>query len=109
MRRIPPDPGKRLCFGMKENRIGPFPQPGYSDEYGNVHDENGFRYRCAASAGWIGEKTLQLRVQIIDRYFGSTVMTFAFRDENAAGVRTVKTAEDFLNEYNGWMAAYRKL
>ena len=99
---------KQLAFGMKENAFGLFPQLGYSDEYGNVHEITDFRYRCAASAGWIAEKTLQIRVQIIDRYFGSTTMTFAFKDENTVGVRMIKVAEDFLNEYEGWMTAYRK-
>lgn len=99
---------KQLDFGMKENHFSLFPQLGYSNEYGNVHDITDFKYRCASSAGWIDEKTLQIRVQIIDRYFGSVVMTFGFRDENTVGVRMIKAAEDFLNEYEGWMTAYRK-
>ena len=65
-------------------------------------------YDCATSAGWLDEKTLQVRVQIIDRYFGSTVMTFGIRDEHTAAVRMIKHAEDFLSEYDGWMAAHRK-
>jgi len=99
---------KQLYFGMKDNDFGLFPQLGYSDEYGNVHDITDFKYRCASSAGWIAERTLQIRVQIIDRYFGSVVMTFAFKDENIVGVRMIKVAEDFLNEYDGWMSAFRK-
>ena len=98
---------KQLHFNMKENRIGLFPQLGYSDEYGNVHENNGFMYRCAASAGWLDEKTLQLRVQIIDRYFGSLVATFGFRDAHTACLRMVKVAEDFLDEYSGWAGAFR--
>ena len=96
---------KRLPFGMKKNVFGKFPQMGYSDDRGNVHEITDFRYDCAASAGWIEEKKLQLRVQIIDRYFGSVVMTFGFRDESTVGVRMIKHAEDFLSEYDGWMAA----
>ena len=42
---------------------------------------------------------------IIDRYFGSLVATFGFRDGRIAGVRMIKHAEDFLNEYDGWMGA----
>ncbi|MBR3927579.1 MAG: serine hydrolase [Clostridia bacterium] len=94
---------KTLPFGMAKNVFSQFPQLGYSDEYGNVHDETGFKYRCAASAGWIEEKKLQIRIQIIDRYFGSLVITFGFRNENTVSVRMIKNAEDFLNEYNGWM------
>lgn len=98
---------KRLPFGMGKNRFGKFPQMGYSDERGNVHELNSFMYDCAASAGWLEPQTLQLRVQIIDRYFGSTMITFGFRDERTAAVRMIKHAEDFLGEYDGWMAAHR--
>lgn len=97
---------KRLPFGMKENRFVKFPQLGYSDDRGNVHEITDFRYDCAASAGWIEPQKLQLRVQIIDRYFGSMVATFGFRDEHTVGVRMVKTAEDFLSEYDGWLGAW---
>lgn len=100
---------KRLPFGMKENVFGSFPQRGYSNDRGNVHDESSpFMYRCAASAGWVEEQKLQLRVQIIDRYFGSLVVSFGFRDEYTCGIRMIKSAEDFLNEYNGWAGAYRE-
>lgn len=99
---------KRLSFGMGSNVFGKFPQLGYSDGRGNVHEMNGFMYDCAASAGWIEAQKLQLRVQIIDRYFGSTVMTFGFRDAHTAAVRMVRHAEDFLSEYDGWMAAHRQ-
>lgn len=98
---------KRLPFGMKENRFVKFPQLGYSDERGNVHDITDFQYDCAASAGWIEPRKLQLRVQIIDRYLGKLLMTFGFRDETIAGVRMMKCAEDFLNEYEGWIIARR--
>lgn len=96
---------KRLLFGMKRNVFGKFPQLGYSDDRGNVHEITDFRYDCAVSAGWIEKQKLQIRVQIIDRYFGSVVMTFGFRDEHTVGVRMIKHAEDFLSEYDGWMAA----
>lgn len=98
---------KRLTFGMKKNIFGKFPQLGYSDEYGNVHEITDFRYDCAASAGWINETTLQLRVQIVDRYFGSLVISFGFADPDTVGVRMIKIGEDFLDEYQGWMIARR--
>ncbi len=96
---------KKLPFGMKKNLFVKFPQFGYSDDRGNVHEITDFRYDCASSAGWLEEKKLQIRVQIIDRYFGSTVMTFGFVDEKNVGVRMIKNAEDFLSEYDGWMIA----
>ncbi len=96
---------KRLPFGMKKNWFGKFPQLGYSDGRGNVHEITGFMYDCATSAGWIERNKLQIRVQIIDRYFGSVIMTFGFTDDGDVGVRMVKVAEDFLDEYQGWIAA----
>lgn len=98
---------KTLPFGMKHHIIGPFPQAGYSNQRGNVHEISDFRYRCAASGGWIESRKLQLRIQIIDRYLGQLFITFGFRDQNTAGVRMVKSAEDFLKEYEGWMGARR--
>lgn len=98
---------KRLPFGMGSNWFGPFPQAGYSDEYGNVHVMDDFRYRCAVSAGWVETQKLQIRVQILDRYFGLLVITLGFRDERTAGVCMSKSAEDFLGEYEGWAIARR--
>ena len=51
------------------------------------------------------EKKLQLRVQIIDRYFGILIINIAFKDENRCSLRMMKQAEDFLNEYQGWLNA----
>ena len=96
---------KQLPFGLKKNRFVKFPQFGYSNDFGNVHEITDFRYDCASSAGWVEEQKLQIRVQIIDRYFGSTMMTFGFVDEKTAGVRMISNAEDFLQEYEGWMIA----
>ena len=95
---------KKLTFGMGKNVFGLFPQFGYSDQRGNVHEMTDFRYRCAASAGWIEPNKLRLHVHIIDRYFGQLAITFGFRGD-AAGVRMVNSAEDFLEEYEGWINA----
>ena len=94
---------KRLPFGLKKNVFAPFPQDGYSDEYGNLHEINGFRYRSAISAGWVEEQKLQIRVQVIDRYFGLLVMTIGFRGPEWVSIRMEKCAEDFFDEYSGWL------
>lgn len=98
---------KELPFGLKHNLICSFPQAGYSNLRGNVHEINDFRYRCAVSGGWVDPHKLQLRVQIIDNYLGQLFITFGFRDKNTVGVRMIKAAEDFLQEYEGWMGAHR--
>ena len=100
---------KKLPFGFGHNVFGSFPQKGYSDQRGNVHDETSpFMLKCAVSACWREPQKLFLRVQIIDRYFGGTMMTFGFRDENTVGVVMHKVAEDFLQEYDGVFGAYRE-
>ena len=92
---------KRLPFGLGENVFCKFPQLGYSDQRAGVHDENSdFRYDAAVSAGWVEEAKLSIRVQILDKYFGNMTAEFAFRGDYAA-VRMRKTAEDFLEEYQG--------
>lgn len=98
---------KQLPFGMGENWFGPFPQAGYSDNRGNEHLLNDFRYRCAASAGWVEERKLQIRVQVIDRYFGLLVITLGFRPDGMLGVCMAKCAEDFFQEYSGWAVGRR--
>ena len=98
---------KKLPFGMKKNIFTLFPQFGYSDQRGNVHEVTDFRYQCAVSAGWVEEKKLQIKVQIIDRYFANLIITIGFRDLDTVGICMNKCAEDFLNEYQGWLGAKR--
>ncbi len=91
---------KELPFTLGKNTFCKFPELGYSDGYGRVKTTNGFMYNCASSAGWLDEKVLSLRVQIIDRYFGNLFMIFAFKGDEV-GVSMSKTAEYFLMEYEG--------
>lgn len=98
---------KKLPFGMGSNRFGYFPELGYSDEYGNRHDITDFKYEDAVSAAWVTDRHLRIFVQIIDRYLGSCVMNFGFRDGNTCGIRMIKNAEDFLGTYEGWAGARR--
>ena len=96
---------KVLPFGLGKNVFCQFPQLGYSDLLAGVHDESSdFKYAAAVSAGWVEEAKLNLRVQIIDKYFGNMTAEFAFRGDQAA-VRMRKTAEDFLEEYQGTLLA----
>ncbi|MBE7012247.1 MAG: serine hydrolase [Ruminococcaceae bacterium] len=89
---------KELPFGMCYNEFAPFPQEGYSDEVGSQKGDR--LYDCAASAAWVGENQLFIKVQIIDTYFGRLNINLGFKD-GQIGVHMNKTAEDFLNEYQG--------
>ena len=89
---------------MGENHFGKFPQLGYSNEVGGQRTTDGFMYDCAASAAWDDAAKLKLYVQVIDRYFGTLYMLFAFKGDEVA-VNMVKSAEDFFGEYAGSLVA----
>ena len=91
---------KELEFGLGGNAFGIFPQEGYSDQVGSVYAPGHF-YKCAASAAWVEESKLFIKVQIIDDYFGNLSIILGFR-ENLLGVYMCKCAEDFLDEYTGF-------
>lgn len=96
---------KELRFGINKNMFGKFPQLGYSNETGRIRTEDGFMYDDAVSLRFTQDNKLQLRVQIIDKYFGNFLATFAFCG-NAAVCKFSATAENFLQEYNGEFTAY---
>ncbi len=95
---------KTIHFGINKNVFGKFPQLGYSNEYGVLNTTDGFMYNDAASLCFSDDNKLTLIVQIIDRYFGNFSAIFAFNDDYATA-NFVKTAEDFLKEYNGLVIA----
>ena len=89
---------KELPFGMCYNEFAPFPQKGYSDIVGSQKGDR--LYDCAASAAWVSDNQLFIKVQIIDTYFGRLNINLGFTDDKL-GVNMNKTAEDFLDEYTG--------
>lgn len=95
---------KTMPFGFGQNVFAKFPQEGYSDLVGAVAAPGNY-YDAAFSADWPAEKTLRLRVQIIDKYFGNLSVLFGFRDEKTVTVRMQKNAENFLDEYAGMFNA----
>ena len=97
---------KVLPFGINHNVFGKFPQLGYSNDRGGIVTTDGFMYDDAVSAAWLQDNKLAIYVQIIDRYFGNCYMTIAFNKEYAT-VRMAKVAEDFLNEYSGFITAIK--
>lgn len=90
---------KELKFGIGYNEFGKFPQEGYSDMVGTEYAPGNY-YNCACSADWAREKTLRIKVQIIDKYFGNACFMVGFKDERIS-INITKTAEGFLREYVG--------
>ena len=92
---------KVLPFGICHNLFCKFPELGYSNEYGGVHDATSpFMYDAAVSASWRADGKLVINCQIIDRYFGNFSAVIAFNGDYVAMTMT-KTAEDFLGKYQG--------
>ena len=92
---------KEIPFGMCENEFSEFPQEGYADEIGSVAGDR--LYKCAASAAWVSDNQLFIKVQIIDIYFGRLGITVGFNEDGKMGVYMRKIAEDFLDEYTGYL------
>lgn len=92
---------KTIMFGMGENVFGMFPQEGYSKQVATVYAP-GHYFKCASSARFTHENKLELLVQIIDEYFGRLYIRAAFLEDNTLAVLMQKTAEDFLQEFEGY-------
>ncbi|MBQ3124772.1 MAG: serine hydrolase [Clostridia bacterium] len=92
---------KEIPFGMCENEFSQFPEEGYAGEIGSVKGDR--LYECASSAAWVSDNQLFIKVQIIDIYFGRLNITVGFNDDGKMGVYMNKTAEDFLDEYQGYL------
>jgi len=90
---------KAITFGWGENRFQTFPQTGYSDMIaGKLCPGNA--YHCAAAGGWLEPSKLHIKVQAIDKYFGTLHMAFSFKDSRVVVVME-KVAEAFFEEYSG--------
>lgn len=90
---------KKLTFGIGYNEFGKFPEEGYSDLVAGK-PASGHYYDVACSADISEEEKLRIKVQVIDKYFGTACFVFSFKDDRVT-VNMIKTAEAFLNEYQG--------
>ncbi|MBO5068273.1 MAG: serine hydrolase [Clostridia bacterium] len=96
-----------IPFGINKNVFGKFPQLGYSSEYGDVPTTDGFMYNDAVSFTWLDHRQCILFVQIIDEYFANMSAVFAFKGDEVV-VSFSKTAEAFLEEYQGVLIAHKE-
>lgn len=98
---------KTLPFGINKNVFGKFPEFGYSDEIGGEVTTNGHTYSDAVSLRFTEGSKLQMKIQIIDKYLGNFLASFAFVGDEVA-CKFTGTAENFLQSYNGSFVAKRK-
>ena len=90
---------KEIAFGLGDYVLGEFPETHYSGDTIGVPSERGFRYN--ACGNWVENDKLSVRVNIIDDYFGNLTITMSFKDDTIT-IYMFKTAEMFLDEYNGF-------
>ena len=91
--------GKReIKFKMGEYIPGTFPETHYSGEVLTVPVNR--EYKCKTCGAWVTQNQLLIRSYIIDDYLGNLTVTIGFKD-NKIGLRMVRNAEFFLEEYEG--------
>ncbi len=90
---------KKLYFGMKKYVECGFPETHY---FGDTINKPASRmYKSTNCAAWTEENKLVIRSYIIDDHLGNLTITLSFKGDEI-GVFMHKTAEFFLNEYEGF-------
>jgi len=93
-----------LKFGVGQVLSQKFPQKNYfGKQIGHVP---GIQYDCLCTAAWADETSLAAHVWVVDDYFGSVKMHIVFEDDTVTIIMK-KTAEWFLEEYQGFMSGTR--
>jgi hypothetical protein len=90
---------KEILFGYGEYKESFFPETHY---YGATIGLSANRpYLCASGGVWTEKQKLVIRVNIIDDYLGNLTITLSFKGKEL-GMAMYKTAEWFLDEYEGF-------
>lgn len=95
---------KEITFGMGENLSGIFPEEGYSDEVGGKYAPGSF-YKYMASASWVEDRKLNIKVHIIDKYLAQFNIVIGFKGDEV-GMYMFAAAENFLRDYNGYTGGH---
>lgn len=90
---------KEILFGYGEYKEGVFPETHYSGD--TIGTPANRPYRCVAAGVWTQQHKLVIKVNIIDDYFGNLTINLGFKGQEV-GMVMHKTAEWFLNEYQGF-------
>ena len=89
---------KDIPFGMGEYVISQWPETHYSGTRIGVPAGRG--YRSMSAALWTEEHKIGIRSYLIDDYFGNLYTVISFKG-NKATLNMSKSAEGFLEEYDG--------
>lgn len=89
---------RRIDFRMGALRMHIFPEPQYFGRA--IRTPKGEGYRTMSGARFAEARKLIIRSYLVDDYFGNLTVTLSFKGDEAT-VYMTKTAEWFLNEYQG--------
>lgn len=94
--------GEEKCipFGFGEYVQHEFPEKGYFGR--RIREPKGDGYRTFSAGLWTQPDKLCIRSCLADWYFGNLTVTLSFTSPDTVTVLMSKTAEWFLDEYNGW-------
>ncbi len=96
---------KTINFGIGKAVMGEFPQDGYSTEIlGKPGDR---RFRSIASGAFTDERTLHIKCDVIDEYFGNLNIIAVFENDTLA-LFMKPNAQMFLSEYKGFTSGILK-
>lgn len=94
---------KKLYFGIKKYVECGFPETHYFGD--TINKPSGKMYKSTNCAAWTGENKLVIRSFIIDDHLGNLTITLSFKGDQI-GAYMHKTAEFFLDEYEGFAGGY---
>ena len=89
---------KEILFGMKKFVPGELPELYFDRQIGTKGNR---KYRTLASAAWVEPHKLYIRVCVTDDYLGGLHIEISFK-KNEVGMHMKKTAEWFLEDYQGF-------
>ncbi|MCL2570991.1 MAG: beta-lactamase family protein [Defluviitaleaceae bacterium] len=95
---------KEIIFGYGEYKEGLFPETHYFGDTVGIPANRPLR--CVASGVWTETHKLVIRLHVIDHCLGNLTISFGFKGEEL-GVSMHKSAEWFLNEYEGFAGGTR--
>jgi len=104
LRYTNPRGDKEIKFGIKKFVESGFPETHYFDD--TIRKPCGRMYNSISCGAWTEDNKLVIRTYIIDNYFGNLTTTLSFKGDEI-GVYMFKTAEFFLNEYQGFAGGYK--
>ena len=59
-------------------------------------------YKCSVIGKWLTPRKLHIKIWAEDLYVGNMSVCLAFRDDGKIGVKALKNAQFFFDDFNGF-------